>query len=319
MARHGEEGGVRRTERRKLDGGSDPARAERSRREARGGYTLVELLIGLVLFGALAGAAVELMIRQTGYMGRSIETTNARQNVRAALDRVSSDIRVVGRGLNLHDIQVPDLIIPNGGTVSVGTFRDDAISLISIPDASPSTQVALDPAVPGNGAAGNTSVETAPGANLSGLTAGTRMILFDPNTGNSQVVTLTGVSGRTLTFAADPLVFDFPASTATPAQILKLTEVRFRLGSGAGLPYLERKVSDGPWVRYVEGITGLKFTYIDDTGSTFTPTTQNQRRAIRRVDVTITGAALRLSRGGEKRAQVVLTTSVVPRNMLPAP
>lgn len=286
----------------------------------RGGFTLVELLIVLIVFGLVSAAATRFLLRQSESLARGSEVTNVRQNTRAALHRLSSDIRLVGQGLNFYDLEVPDLIVPNDGSVAVSSYTDSTISLISIPDPSdPAKQLFLDPGVPNNGDAGSASVQLAAGSDLSGLGSGARAILFDPNTGNSQVVTLTGVVGLTLQFARDTLVFSFPPIGATPAKVLKLNEVRFRVNSQGPIPFLERKVNDGPWIRYIEGIDRIRFTYFDSIGSVLQPTTQAQRRAIRRVGISVRGVSLRLTRGTDKRSRLTLQSDVVPRNMLPAP
>ncbi len=286
--------------------------ANRRRRVA--GFTLIEMLIAIFMLSVVAMVATRFMINQTSAVNRTTEVGNAQQNVRAALQRLSSDVRVVGQGLNFYDIEVPDMIVPNDGSVPVGTFRDDAISLISIPDPSVvSARFSLNGGYPNNGDVGSTLVHAAGSADLSGLGAGERIILFDGNTGNSQVVTLTGISGKDLSFASDPLIYTFPPVSTT---VLKLNEVRYHVSAAGGMPFLERKVNQGPWVRFIEGVSRIQFTYYDDMGNTLTPTTQAERRAIRRVDLEVEGIQLRLTKGGERRAHITLTTSVVPRNML---
>lgn len=284
------------------------------------GFTLVEMLIALLIFSVMASAAVAFLIEQTASMNKTSEVTAAQQNVRTALHRISSDVRLVGQGLNAYNIQVPDMIVPNDGSVSVGTFTNNSISLISIPDPTdPTNVIALDPGVANNGDQASTSVQVTASSDLSGLSAGERLIFFDPNSANSQVVTLTGMSGVTLQFNGDPLIFNFPAVGSTPTQLLKLNEVRYRVSGGSGIPFAERKINRGLWVRYIEGITQLQFAYFDPTGAQITPTTKAGRRSIRRVEITVTGTQLRFGKGGERAALVTLFSSVVPRNMISSP
>jgi len=295
-------------------------RARNAGARRAGGFTLVEMLMALVMFSMIGLASTRFMIRQSAGFNRTNEVATAQQGVRTAVERIGSDIRVVGQGLNFYDIQVPDMIVPNDGTVGVNTFRSDAISLIAIPDPSdPSNQLTLDPTVVGNGDVGDTEVTVTVASDLSGLASGERLILFDPNTGNSQVVALTGIVGQVVKFAGDPLTFQFVATGSTPARALKLNEVRYRVKTTSGLPFLERKVNRGAWIRFIEGITRLTFTYYDGNGAAFTPGTQATRRDIRRVAVEIEGIQLRMGAGSERRARVTLATSAVPRNMLPAP
>jgi len=282
------------------------------------GFTLAEMLMAMVMFGVLGIAATNFMIRQGAAVARTTEVASAQQGVRASLDRIANDIRIVGQGLNFYDIQIPDMIVPNDGTVGVNTFQSNAVSLIAIPDrTNPSTQLALSPAVVGNGNVGDTQITVDSTANLSGLATGERLILFDPNTGNSQVVAITSLTSQVIQFASDPLVYQFAATGTAPAIAIKLNEVRYRVRTVSGMPFLQRKVNTGPWVRFIEGITMLNFTYFDGTGTQFTPTTQAGRRAIQRVAIEVEGIQLRLGSANERRAHVKLTTSAVPRNMLP--
>lgn len=293
-------------------------RTARSGIRDRRGYTLVELLVAIVVFGLLGFVATQFMMRQTRSTSRTSEVAAARQGVRAAIERIATDIRVVGQGLNFYDLQVPDMIVPNDGTVSVNTFRNDAISLIAIPDPTdPSNQLALSPAVVGNGNVGDTKITVATGANLTGLASGERLILFDPNTGNSQVVAITSISGQEINFDGDPLIFPFSATGAAPSMAIKLNEVRYRIRTTSGVPFLERKINRGAWARLIEGITDLRFTYYDAAGNVITPSGQAGRRAIQRVEVEAEGVQLRLGSPTERRARIKLTTSAVPRNMLP--
>lgn len=283
------------------------------------GFTLVELLVAMVIFGVIGTAAMRFLLNQSAFFNRQTEMLAVRQNTRAALNRLSSDIRLVGQGLNNYDIQVPDLIVPNDGTVSVNTFTTTGLSLISIPDPAVSTAVLLDPGVAGNGSVGDTDVTLDGGSDMTGIVTGARLILFDPNSGNSQVVTLTTVSSFQVFFSADPLVFAFPATGGNPSQVLKLNEVRFRVNSGSGIPFMERKVDSGNWVHFVEGISVLQFAYFDSNDQSFTPSTAAQRRDIRRIEITVTGVPVRKSSGHETSGQLTLVSSVVPRNMLPTP
>ncbi|MFQ5890352.1 MAG: PilW family protein [Gemmatimonadota bacterium] len=291
-----------------------------------GGFTLVELMLVLVIFSAIGIAATRFLLTQTAFFNRQTDMLGVRQNTRAALHRLSSDIRLVGRGLNNYDLEVPDLIVPNDGSVSVNTFTDGTISLLSIPDpAVPGVQLSLNAAVPQNGDVGSTDVAVEAGWDPSSLAAGSRLILFDPNSGNSQVVTLTAIVADTLVFANDTLVFDFPTTGSNPTRVLLLNEVRYRVNRNGDVPFLERRVDDGGWVRFVEGITDLRFSYFDESQDAFAaspapffPSTPQERRAIKWIRVSVTGEAVRIGRNSS-RPRVTLETDVVPRNMIAAP
>lgn len=289
------------------------------------GFTLVELLVALGLTGIIGMAATSFLLNQVDAFGRRSEMFIVHQNARAALNRLSSDIRLAGRGLNHYDLEVPDLIVPNDGSVSVNVYTDSTISLLSIPDpASPNSALVMDPDVANNGAIGSTSVAADSGQDLSVLTNGSRIILFNPNSGKSQVLGVTGVQADTIRFVNDTLVFNFPATGTTPSQILILNQVAYRVSNGTGIPFLERRVDNGPWVRYIEGIREIRFAYFDINDNPFgaatpyMPTTAAQRRAIRWLRVTVVSEALRAGRRGT-RPTITLTTDAAPRNMFPTP
>jgi len=284
----------------------------------------VELLVVISLLGIVMIAMTRFLFSQTNALNRQTELFAVRQDARSALHRLSSDIRLVGRGLNRYDIKVPDLIVPNDGSVSVNTYTDSTISLLSIPDPSvPGRQLVLDSLTPGNGKANSTRVVVDSSSSTAGVGNGTRVILFDPNTGNSQVVTTTSVVSDTIKFVNDTLTFTFPSTGASPSLILLLNEVRYRVNRTAGIPYLERRVNDGAWVRFIEGVANLQFAYYDSTANpfkrdptAFKPDTPRKRRAIRWIRITLTGESIRSTPSG-KRSRVTLNTDVAPRNMLP--
>jgi len=295
------------------------------RGRAERGFTLVELLVALALSGIVATAAMRFLFAQTAFFNGQTEQLLIQQNTRAALHRLSSDIRLAGRGLNHYDLEIPDLIVPNDGSVSVNTFTDSTISVLSIPDpSSPGVILLLDPNISANGDAGSAQVVADSGQDLSAFVVGSRLILFDPNSGNSQVVGLTGSSGLTLSFLNDTLVYNFPATGSSPTQLLLLNEVRYRTNGSGTVSFLERRVDRGNWIRYIEGIRSIRFQYYDENAdpfgspTPFFPDTPAERRAIRWIRITIVGEAVRGDTRGH-RSTMTLASDVAPRNMMPAP
>lgn len=286
----------------------------------------MEALVAMAMLGILGTTLLSFLTMQGGTLTEKTAVFQARQDARAGLSRITADIRLSGRGLNRYDIEVPDLIVPNDGSVSVNTFTSDKISVLAVPDPNdPGAVITMDPAIAWNGDVDSSRVVADPAADLSALAAGTRMIFFDPNSGNSQVVSLTGLTADTLFFITDSLDFDFPEAGANPTQLLRLNQVRYRVNTSLSTPFLERQVDNGAWLRYMEGISALTFEYFDDTQNPFmpnpvpmTPTTQVQRRAIRWMRVTITATAIRAT-GDGRQPTVALASIVVPRNMLPGP
>lgn len=60
------------------------------------GFTLVEVLIGLVVAGLLGAAVISLLLEQSAFYGEHDEVVFAEQSLRATADLVASEMRVAG-------------------------------------------------------------------------------------------------------------------------------------------------------------------------------------------------------------------------------
>ena len=59
-----------------------------------GGFTLIEVLIALVISTVVGGALISLLVGQSRFYARNDELLTAERNVRAAIDMISTDLRV---------------------------------------------------------------------------------------------------------------------------------------------------------------------------------------------------------------------------------
>lgn len=60
----------------------------------RAGFTLVEVLVGLVVGGLVAAALMSMLMGQTRFYERNASTVQAQQNLRAAADLMSAELRI---------------------------------------------------------------------------------------------------------------------------------------------------------------------------------------------------------------------------------
>lgn len=58
------------------------------------GFTLIEVMVALVVAGLLAGAMISLLMGQSLFYAKNEEGITAQQNIRAAVDLLSSDLRM---------------------------------------------------------------------------------------------------------------------------------------------------------------------------------------------------------------------------------
>ena len=284
-------------------------------RRSRRGFTVVELLVAIILFAIVSTGMYNLLFNQNRFFDVEEATNATQQNTRIALRRVANDIMLVGRGINVLNMNNPDVVLPNDGTVSPNVVQTDAITLLSIPDGVPNVPFAVNAA---KGARSITVADDTAGV-ARGLTAGDPVILQDVNQSNSQVVNVTSATdgGPTVTvnFAAvDSLLVQFPAATS---RLYTMNRISYRLNDDdTARPFLERRLNDGTWDKMVAGIERLSFSYFDSTSTAITPATSTQRRQIRRVRVDVGGRSVRPVDARGTRVRLDLRTDVTPRNLI---
>lgn len=60
---------------------------------SRGGFTLVEMLVAMVITGILAGGVISLLLNQNDFYGQTDDVVFAEQSLRATADLVASELR----------------------------------------------------------------------------------------------------------------------------------------------------------------------------------------------------------------------------------
>src|SRR5256885_11748921 len=99
-----------------------------SRREHRGGFSLLELLMTTALAGIALAGAVQLFALQTRKLQGHSFRVEAQQALRASLDAITRDIRLAGANLPLTGAYIPLAgteggAVPDSITIRTGVLR----------------------------------------------------------------------------------------------------------------------------------------------------------------------------------------------------
>ncbi len=70
------------------------------RRSGRGGFTLVELLIGTLIAAIVITVAFQVLVGERRSAEARREEMNAQQNLRVSIDRLTRDLRMAGFGVD---------------------------------------------------------------------------------------------------------------------------------------------------------------------------------------------------------------------------
>jgi hypothetical protein len=166
-----------------------------------GGFSFVELTIATALTLALVASIVELTQASRAASATQAEAADLRQRVRVGVDTLTRDIMAAGAGTYAGDRPGPlnaavPAVFPYRYAVAdadpPGTFRSDAITLITVPTTAAQTTLI------GDLAPGSVTMQVArvpicaPGINLCSFAEGTTLLTFD-DSGASRVFTVAAV------------------------------------------------------------------------------------------------------------------------------
>ncbi len=86
----------------------------RVRRRERTGFTLVELLVGLVIVGIVGASMLRLFLSQNRFYDRQSQQRNARSVARASINYMLSEVRMLetGGGVAAADAHRVSLRVP---------------------------------------------------------------------------------------------------------------------------------------------------------------------------------------------------------------
>jgi prepilin-type N-terminal cleavage/methylation domain-containing protein len=221
------------------------------------GMTLVELLVALVISGLLLAAAYRTFISQQKTFVVQDQVVDMQQNMRAAINRMMTDIRMAGFG-NVS------MVLPV--TIGANTFNN-AVNL-NTPTAGALTIVSA------TGGAATLTTLASMGQNqitVSTLTDATGNPLFDTVNrkyiciGGLESYTITSIDSGTKTVTLNgTLLFTHPIGTP----VFTIKALTYQVAVVSGTPTLLKDENMGNGLQpQADNIENLQFIYLDASGN----------------------------------------------------
>ena len=122
----------------------------RNLHRAQGGFSMVDLLIAMLIFGVVCGAILDLLPPATAAFDTQLEVSDLQQRLRVAVSTLQRDLAAAGAGAYgggtlgvLGDYIAPVLPYRWGSSNPdpPGTFRADTITVLFVPDGAAETAV----------------------------------------------------------------------------------------------------------------------------------------------------------------------------------
>jgi prepilin-type N-terminal cleavage/methylation domain-containing protein len=290
------------------------------------GFTLVELMVSVALFGLVASGSMTLVLAGARSQAYSARVDGAQTALRVGIDFITRDVMMASAGAAAGVVTIPGGAVVNTVRFDVAandsTSGPDTLELWLV-DGAPAAQLASPVA------AGATTLPIAYEQSATSTFAATiapfhsYVQLCDTSFTTAVVTTLDAVNGNTLTVGALPGASGFGAN----AWVLPSKHVVYSVGSPfAGTSMLMMSIN-GVAQPLAEGVEDLQVAYgfdtdgdglLTDAGSTSDEWLYNNAAdspagfaiaQLRAVRVTLTAAAV-----GEKNVRRVLRTEIAVRN-----
>ena len=221
------------------------------------GITLIELLVALVISGVLLAGAYRTFISQQKTFVVQDQVVDMQQNMRSAINRMMSEIRMSGFG-NLSTL------LPV--TFNTGTFNN-ALN----PDTPAAGALTIVSAVWGTSTLTNEAGVGQTQVIVSTLTDVQGNALFD--TGDRKYICIGGMDSQTITSIDNgtktitlngPLAFHHPVGTP----VYTIRALSYQVALVDGIPTLLRDENMGAGAQpQADNIENLQFTYLDADGN----------------------------------------------------
>ena len=240
------------------------------------GFSLIELAIATAVMLAMAGAVFALVHPSNREFDSRLEIADQQQRVRVAVDTLTRDLTMAGAGayIGAHLGPLIHYIAPvlpfqwraRGGDPP-GTFRQDAITLVSIPATAAQTTLAADLMASEFTLRATGGPGCPAGINLCGFAAGMTVLVFDA-TGNAGLFTIGAVEDA----LAEMALTAWPAGSETTiyrrgASVVEARVHAYYLKADAAAQTFQLMHSDGsanPDVPVLDHVVGLAFQYDGD-------------------------------------------------------
>jgi prepilin-type N-terminal cleavage/methylation domain-containing protein len=261
------------------------------------GVTLIELLIALVMSSLLTAALYQVFIGQQKIYMVQEQVVDVQQNVRVAINRMMSEIRMAGFG-NIETVL--DLVGGVNGFSQVITPAPNKITIVG-----GFKQIRRDNGSPIliSSVSGNTIKLNYATDEFDG--SAHRFISI----GGIESSTVLQRDGRVLTLGSN-LKLNHPENTP----IFKIQAITYTTGLSNDIPVLKRNENTrGGAQPLADNIESIQFEYFDAQGK---PTTNPQK--IRMVKVTVTARTDRLDpqfKGGDGYRRRQIASNIYIRNM----
>jgi prepilin-type N-terminal cleavage/methylation domain-containing protein len=237
------------------------------------GFSFIELVVAMAILVAVTGAVFALVHPANREFDAKLEIADQQQRVRVAADTLTRDLTMAGAGAYIDGHVGPLIhyfapVMPfqwrTSGGDPPGTFRTDAITLVSVPSTAAQTRLAADltaseptlRAVPGSSCPA--------GTNLCGFAPGMTVLVFD-DTGSAGLFTIAAVEDA----VAEMTLTAWPAGSETTiyrrgANVVEASVNVYYLKTDVASQTYQLMHSDGssnPDVPVLDHVVGLSFQY----------------------------------------------------------
>jgi len=212
------------------------------------GFTVIELLIAVLLAGLITSASMALYLTQRKQLFVQEEVTDMQSNIRAAMNELTTKIRMVGYKLP-EGMQSVIARNTNPDTIKIMTnydFTDDIQLEWAMPQ--PSAELRCD------------------GHDLTGISDGDTLYIFDPfiNSGEYFVVSHVQMASSNIQHNTSTLSRRYPQGS----KVAKVQSTTYYIDqTDPNHPNLMYQYQRNPAQIYAENITNLNFQYVLSDGT----------------------------------------------------